>query len=325
MQTQFDGNRQFGVEIETSRTGPSIRTIARALNDAGISTRDVGYTHRTMSTWKVVPDASTGPEIVSPPLRGQAGLDEIARVCEVLQSIGCRVDRSTGLHVHHDFFDGSKKNLKSILFLYAKAQAVTNALLPTRTNSRWGQAVNAEAIEIREPSIERHARAMGNRNDLRYYAVNIQQGRYHAVNSQAFAGHGTVEFRQHSGSLNASKIQAWVVFTQNIVTSGMAKKVSRSAVLSSRRAGGSPAQQLLSELGRDSNCDVVKKARQNIVQRIYENAERGRGGLTLNTLSEFLGATIKYLTPAQRRILRQLNSCTERPVPCSWRCRSGNC
>jgi hypothetical protein len=301
MQSQFDSSRKFGVEIETSRSGPSIARIVRALNDAGIATANTGYTHRTMSTWKVVPDASTGPEVVSPPLSGQAGLDEVARVCEVLQSIGCSVDRSTGLHVHHDFSDGTKANLKSILFLYAKAQNLTGALLPSRANSRWASPLSVEAIRYLDSRMNRRARQVGQAADLRFYANNIVGGRYNAVNPQAYSNHGTIEFRQHSGSLNASKIQAWVVFTQNVVSVGIAKTVGATPFKSE------DAHRILYALGNASQCEITKKARQNIVQRIFENTERGRNHLTMATLGEYLGSAKQYLTPAQRRALRRVN------------------
>ena len=48
------------------------------------------------------------------------------------------------------------------------------------------------------------------------YAANIRelvsaQGcRYHKVNLQSYYRHGTVEFRQHSGTLNAAKAVNWV-------------------------------------------------------------------------------------------------------------------
>jgi hypothetical protein len=308
MQTQFDSNRTFGVEIETSRSGPSIATIARALNNAGIDTVAVGYTHRTMATWKVVPDGSTGPEVVSPPLSGQAGLEEIARVCEVLQSIGCSVDRTTGIHVHHNFRGGTEDQLKSVLFLYAKAQVLTNALLPTRVDNTFSRQLHLANIRIGARRAVRHStRIVGGRSTseerMRFFASNVVSGRYYTVNPQSYLGHGTVEFRQHSGSLNASKIQAWVVFTQNIVTAAVTKKVSPKEFNNKRSA----AWQVLAAIGRDTNCEETKKARQNIVQRIYANAERGRGGLTLTTLPEFLGVAVKYLTREQRRTLRQLN------------------
>ena len=69
MQARFDINRGYGVEIETARTyRHSTGTIAEALTAAGIPAVATNG-HRTLRHWKVVPDGSTGSEIVSHPLR----------------------------------------------------------------------------------------------------------------------------------------------------------------------------------------------------------------------------------------------------------------
>ena len=146
MQTQakFNQGIGFGVEIETVGYA-SHSAIARALSDAGIPTVAPGYTHATMFTWKVVPDGSLGrggAEIVSPILYGEDGLNQITLVAETLKAIGQRVNESTGLHVHHDARDMTATQLKSVLYLYAKAQSVTATLLPTRVNRNWCRDIN---------------------------------------------------------------------------------------------------------------------------------------------------------------------------------------
>jgi len=321
MQVQFDSNRQFGVEIETAVSGPSIPQIARALNEAGIPTANEGYNHTTMSIWKVVPDGSTGPEVVSPPLKGQDGLDQIKAVCDVLNAIGCRVNRSTGIHVHHDFEDATVTKMKSVLFLYAKAQVLTNALLPTRVtvsngNGRFTGYANQLSLSMIEAGAQR-VNSMYSRSRYgdrtRFFASNVLSGedhpRYHTVNSQAFLGHGTIEFRQHSGSLNAQKIQSWVVFTQNIMTVATSKNITSKALENKSHAA---IWKVMATLGRDTHCPITKKARQNIFQRIFENAERGRlvsiGISTdLRGLNEFLGVARRYLKPEQLKALKRIS------------------
>lgn len=319
MQVQFNPNRQFGVEIETANGGPSISEIARALNEAGIPTANNGYNHTTMSIWKVVPDGSTGPELVSPPMKGQDGLDQIKAVCDVLNAIGCRVNRSTGIHVHHDFEDATINKMKSVLFLYAKAQVLTNALLPTRIDNMYSRQVSLSQIQDGVSRVTRHARnrnlqsVYGNRasgeSGIRFFASNVLSGRYYTVNSQAFLGHGTIEFRQHSGSLNAQKIQSWVVFTQNIMTVATSKNITSKALENKSHAA---IWKVMATLGRDTNCPITKQARQNIFQRIFENAERGRLtsigiGADLSGLNEFLGVARRYLKPEQLKALKRIS------------------
>ena len=46
---------------------------------------------------------------------------------------------------------------------------------------------------------------------------NIFSNRYHKINTQAFARHRTIEFRQHSGTFEAAKIENWILFLHNLV------------------------------------------------------------------------------------------------------------
>lgn len=289
MQAQFDSNRSFGVEIETAVRGNEVR-IARALVAAGIEASAPGYTHNaSRTTWKVVPDGSTGSEVVSPILKGQDGLNQIKAVCEVLTAIGCRVDSSTGLHVHHDFTDGTAKQMKNVAYMAAKMQKLTNALLPSRVNSRWAKQLNITEMDSIYKRIS-NVRGFYN-SDVAAVAGSLTHGdRYYLLNTTAYNRHSTIEFRQHTGSLNATKIISWVVFTQNIVNVGMAK----NQVAKMPQSAHSFIEHSLWLLGSDANCAITKAARKNIVQRIFDKN---------NTLD--FGTAKRYLTTAQRRTLRQ--------------------
>jgi hypothetical protein len=89
----------FGVEIEIRATLDR-EQIARALQAANINAAAESYNHSTRPYWKVITDSSCGYEIVSPVLRGEQGLGELAKVCQILTDLGCQVNRSCGLHVH---------------------------------------------------------------------------------------------------------------------------------------------------------------------------------------------------------------------------------
>ena len=76
----MDEERTYGVEIEISGTrqlGTDLGGIASALLRAGIPAVSARYgsdDQPERGNWKVLPDASCGPEFVSPPLRGERGL-----------------------------------------------------------------------------------------------------------------------------------------------------------------------------------------------------------------------------------------------------------
>ena len=79
----------FGIEIETA--GVSISRVKNALERAGVR------------GCQVKPDGtpSVDAEIVLPPLADcQVAYEYLQSVCNVLDSVGCQINTSCGLHVH---------------------------------------------------------------------------------------------------------------------------------------------------------------------------------------------------------------------------------
>ena len=118
MKGVFNETRAFGVEIEYSRPiNVSNSAIAYQLSTLNVETRVEEYNHDTREHWKIVSDSSVHAttrnlpngiqqegrnEIVSPLLFGKDGLEQIQKVCDLLQQLGCTVNYTCGLHVHHD-------------------------------------------------------------------------------------------------------------------------------------------------------------------------------------------------------------------------------
>ena len=268
LQAAFDTTRPFGVEIETvgNRNISGIQ-IARALNAAGILTENQGYNHRDVSIWKIVPDVTCGLEIVSPKLYGADGLEQIKTVCQVLTGLGLTVNHTTGLHVHHDASDVTGKQMKSLLNLSVKAQPFMDALLPSRVGSRWCAPITASAVRAIERSV-----MPSDRGSARYYAQGFNRvlGRYHTVNLSAYFGHGTIEFRAHTGSLNPMKIAAWVILTQGMLNAAMAKNFTSASFKSvnAKGEGANEARHLFWTLGVARDCEATKAARKHIAARV---------------------------------------------------------
>lgn len=204
--------RNFGVEIEF--IGIDCYAAASAIARAGITCSYEGYTHRVMAGWKVVTDASVsnGGEVVSPILSGQDGFDQLRKVLVALQDAGAAVNTSTGLHVHHDCNGASGVDLVKIVEAYNTNQFAINQIVSrSRRNSRWARTYSTSEIQDMKDSANRGS-------DARTVARHAGYGdRYKTVNTQAFLKYGTVEFRQHQGSLNPKKIIAWVKFGQALI------------------------------------------------------------------------------------------------------------
>ncbi len=201
--------RTFGVELEVVHGDR--RAMVQAMTVAGISICIEGYNHVTRGYWKIVPDGSIlgdGYELVSPPLKGTEGLQEVRTVCEVLNDMGATVNRSCGLHVHHDAADFGSRHFDNLFNLYSRAEHIMDSMLP--------------------PSRRENANSYC-RSLLNYPGATFSC-RYLKVNFSAYHRHGTIEFRQHSGTVDAEKVTHWILLTQRMMERAK-RKVNTGASL----------------------------------------------------------------------------------------------
>jgi hypothetical protein len=219
-------DRTFGVEIEFIVNGARSESAAQevalvALRNAGIPVQLEGYNHSTREHWKIVHDGSVGGstgavggELVSPILKGEEGLETLRKVVRALAAAGVTVDRTCGLHVHVGARDLKPTEIMSVVQRYAKHESTMDAHMPEsrrRNNcchvrSLGGHLTNNDRIS--------KVQSVSSVEDLvRFFSYE----RYLKVNVQSYARQGTIEFRQHSGSVNASKIVNWVLFCTNFV------------------------------------------------------------------------------------------------------------
>lgn len=207
---------KIGVEIEFY--GVHYEKVLKHLQAKGISVSYEGYTHQVMAGWKLVTDVSVtsigtgvrkGLELVSPILYGDEGLDELEVVMNTLESIGAKVDKSCGLHVHHDVNDYTLKNFKSLYNMYWNYQNGIDSILPksrrTVYENRYCKGLKTYRMNAvqRASSIDR--------------LVYVLETRYIVLNPYSYIKYGTIEFRQHSGTVEFSKIEAWIVLTHCMV------------------------------------------------------------------------------------------------------------
>lgn len=251
--------RTFGVELEvnTNRRG---YTLANAINAQfhamGIEmtcvdqTRD-GYTsrvHNDISTWKIVPDPTVnGWEVVSPPMTLDAGKRQIDAVTTALQGLDCWVSRSTGLHVHHDVGDLSGQQVGRAFATYATYQDIFNQMVAPSRRGMYAYSQPISWERITQNGTDTFADDRRSVGITRFHSDTIESkirsrvaGRSVTMNIEAVHRHGTIEFRQHQGSLNAEKIFNWVLVTQSIIESavqGTGRNLKPTSVI---RAEGKP-------------------------------------------------------------------------------------
>lgn len=209
-------HRTFGVEIEF--VGNLNRVLAE-LNANGINCKFENYNHTTTSRWKIVTDSSVrdssgnrGLELVSPPLSGINGLKELKKACAALQEADAKVNKTCGLHVHHDMNDATVKQFQGLFYLYARHEGVFDSVMPV---SRRGNN-NIYCRSIETMVLVDKIKAAESVNDLKAI-FPTEASRYCKLNFRSYLRHGTIEFRQHSGTIEFEKIAHWVLLTQAMV------------------------------------------------------------------------------------------------------------
>lgn len=237
--TLSSAGRRFGVEIEL--VGLNVTAAVDALVAAGINAyTPVGqYNHATPApgSWKVVYDGSVygGAEVVSPPLSGEAGFAEVRRVVDALRAAGARVNGSCGLHVHHEATDLTGDQLGAVVEFYARHQQVLDSFV-ARSRRAAARAPYCAPLAAREvTAIVSRLRtitatdASGKISQARVAGIGDRpSARYRTVNVYSFGNYGTLEFRQHQGTLNGRKIEAWVRLGQAIIDAAAAAATVRS-------------------------------------------------------------------------------------------------
>ena len=240
----FNRARKFGVELECYAIPPE--TVAAAIRAVGVECQVEAYNHARRTGWKIVSDASIRGvhpfELVSPPMTGDDGLEQVRKVCGVLRACGVKVNKSTGLHVHHDAADMTLDNLKAVVTMWWKYEDVIQFFLPPSRRNNFYCAPcmpRAGSCGYRwspTPDPVSGWRTAMNGIRRREDFQRFENGRYGAVNFDSLWRHGTIEFRAHSGTIDAAKVCAWIALTQWFLERGKLKGCRTAARMVGRWA-----------------------------------------------------------------------------------------
>jgi len=218
------GDRRFGVELEFAfpRTGDwnsvdaGVQRLLEEMRSRGLAVNVESYGHSTPRNWKIVTDASVanGRELVSPILQGEDGYEQVRKVGEALAAAGAVVNRSCGLHIHHDVRRLPIGMLQSLVRNWSSSQDALDAFVaPSRRNGLNAFCRRLTATDLRD--VERAS----SWSDLRRGGGD---SRYRTLNFRAYPVHGTVEVRQHQGTVSGAKVVAWVKLGQAMVRAAIA-------------------------------------------------------------------------------------------------------
>lgn len=199
---------KFGVEIEF--TGDP-RATEEQVRQQGTTCYLEDYNHQTRDYWKIVSDASCGYELVSPPLEWH-NRHQVRDVMRGASAGGARVTVDCGLHVHHEWpwymaipVAERQDRLDRLVVMYEACEPLLKHLL---TESRLD---GNEYVQF-------NSNLDGDLNYGNGGLVELEGDyRFTAVNGHSLPKYGTIEFRQHQGTLNPAKALAWVEFTRQLV------------------------------------------------------------------------------------------------------------
>jgi Putative amidoligase enzyme len=136
----------------------------------------------------------------------------------VLGENGVKINKSCGLHIHFDAQNMTANHLKNLVINYGNFESVIDSFLPESrrgNNNTYCKSVRSLEAQISSATtIRKMAEAIGSR----YYKLNLQ----------SYLRHQTIEFRQHSGTVEYTKISNWILFLHNLVEYSATKRISQT-------------------------------------------------------------------------------------------------
>ena len=213
------GDLTFGVEIEcyhANKTRLQAEMAAR-----GLDAYETGYNHTDSTTrYKLAHDGSIrgsgdACECVTPILKGTDGENSLRLACEALHAVGARVNMSCGLHVHFGAADMSDEHYVRIFKNYQRLEMLIDKFMPA---SRRGDNNTYCGTLARYNYIGCTTKA-----DVR---TTMHNNRYCKVNPMSYGSHRTIEFRQHSGTTDYTKIYWWIEFLRALIDYSLKNEIA---------------------------------------------------------------------------------------------------
>ena len=203
----------FGVELETIAPDSAVRNdglrIGSYRHGIQVPYLPAGWTAEADGSI----DNSNGGhkcEIVSPILRGEEGLKQVAEVLRTLEAKKHRLNASCGCHVHIGWHrDWPSEALARLVTIVAYVEKGLYAITGTKSRER-GRYCGG----VRKYGNDKNAKP------------NLDRDRYHALNltNLARGTKDTVEFRLWSGSLSVIKVIGWVMVSLGLVERALSGK-----------------------------------------------------------------------------------------------------
>lgn len=203
--------RRFGVEIECGFPGYTEEAYDLLMQN-------------DLEPWCYnIHEDGSGIEICSPILQGEQGLNELKKVYGLLNKNGAYVTAADGMHVHHDapdFVDDYDAVIR-IVEMWAANQGNIDQLVHHLRRNSWAARKSWDDSNIQALKSHKDSVGVGYNG---YGKLGYSTGGRGALNIAALNEHGTIEFRQHEGTLDFNIAAAWIKFGQAFMASAMRRK-----------------------------------------------------------------------------------------------------
>lgn len=211
----FEFNRNFGVEIEAYNAHKD--DLEEELIDEKVDFKFEKYNHKTRSYWKVITDSSivgnNAFEMVSPILNGEKGLKALGAVTRALQGSLAKTNKTCGLHVHFDVKDYSLENFKTLIKNFCLLEEQFDEMMPEHRRKNNNQYCFSLCYELKIQELFGRINQCGSYQEV----IDCIQSRYVKLNVESYLKYGTVEFRQHEGTIRYIEIENWLAICARLV------------------------------------------------------------------------------------------------------------
>jgi hypothetical protein len=208
----------FGVELETIVPHGVPFRIGGYYSGAELCETLTGV---SCGAWKASSDVSIvrgndqDCEFVSPILKGAEGLEDVGRMCQFAKDHGARVNKSCGVHVHVGLPNClSKKERAAVVERLANFVGRVEAGIIATTGTRNRYVANQWCApikhKVRQTRWGKTSLRMNDISDNRYHGLNLVPVTMMDTDPTDRKARNAVEFRYFSGSLNETKIKAWI-------------------------------------------------------------------------------------------------------------------
>ena len=167
-------------------------------------------------------------ELVSPKLKGTKGIKELEKVCKVLKQKNAKINKSCGLHIHLDASDFSLDDWKSLIKNHINYEKLITSFMPPSRRNNYYCISMMKRFMIKE-NIYRKIDNCDSIEEIR----DFYDSKYYRLNVMSYFRHKSVEFRQHSGTIEFEKIKNWILLLNALVKKAKKHELSPHGNISS--------------------------------------------------------------------------------------------